>query len=205
MIGKLTGIIDEIEEDHIILNVNNIGYVVYLTFKDINRITAIGTELTLFIEMHVREDSQKLFGFTDKIQQEWFRLLQSVHGIGTRVALAILGNSETNDLANAIINRDLDFICKTPGVGKKVAERIVTELKNKIAKFCGNIANNSIKQQFKDIKCSNAVSDAVSALVNLGYDEMKSKAIILQINEQQEGTLDNAGLIKAGLKMLAQQ
>src|ERR1700680_4451131 len=131
MIGKLTGTIDSYGEDFIILDVGGVGYVVHCSARTLQALPAPGEPVVLAIETHVREDQIRLFGFLTPIEREWFRLLQTVQGVGTKVALSVLGTLAPADLASAIAMRDKAMITCSPGVGQKVAERIVTELKDK--------------------------------------------------------------------------
>ena len=131
MIGKLKGILDSYGEDFIVIDVNGVGYVVHCSARTLQSLPAAGEAVTLAIETHVREDQIRLFGFQADIEREWFRLLQTVQGVGTKVALSILSTLRPADLASAIALRDKAAITRTPGVGPKVAERIVTELKDK--------------------------------------------------------------------------
>ena len=131
MIGKLTGILDEVGEDHCVLDVHGVGYVAYCSARTLGALPTPGASLTLFIETYVREDMLRLYGFESALEREWFRLLKiDVQGVGAKVALAILSTLSPSDLANAIALRDIAMVSRAPGVGKKVAERIVTELKN---------------------------------------------------------------------------
>src|SRR6266849_7208341 len=131
MIGKLKGLIDSYGEDYIILDVGGVGYQVHCSARTLGALPSPGEAATLSIETYVREDQIKLFGFTSDLEREWFRLLQTVQGVGVKVALSVLGTLKPVDLVNAIALRDKALISKSPGVGAKVAERIVTELKDK--------------------------------------------------------------------------
>ena len=131
MIGKLKGIIDSYGEDFIILDVQGVGYLVHCSARTLQALPAPGEAATLAIETHVREDQIRLFGFQSDAEREWFRLLQTVQGVGAKVALSVLGTFKPADLATAIAMRDKAAITRAPGVGPKVAERIVTELKDK--------------------------------------------------------------------------
>src|SRR5213082_4001628 len=135
MIGKLKGIIDSYGEDFIVLDVNGVGYLVHCSARTLQELPGTGQPATLSIETHVREDQIRLFGFLSDIEREWFRLLQTVQGVGAKVALSVLGTLPPSDLANAIALRDKTAVARTPGVGPKVAERIVTELKDKAPSF----------------------------------------------------------------------
>ena len=131
MIGKLRGIVDCYGEDNIVLDVNGVGYLVHCSARTLQALPAQGEAVTLSIETHVREDQIRLFGFLTDVEREWFRLLQTVQGVGAKVALAVLGTLKPAELASAIAMRDKATVARTPGVGPKVAERIVTELKDK--------------------------------------------------------------------------
>src|SRR5947209_19135557 len=131
MIGKLKGLIDSYGEDSVIVDVNGVGYEVHCSARTMQELPGIGQPATLSIETHVREDQIRLFGFVTEIEREWFRLLQTVQGVGTKVALAVLGTPKPAELASAIAMRDKAMVQRAPGVGAKVAERIVTELKDK--------------------------------------------------------------------------
>src|SRR2546423_6334499 len=131
MIGKLRGIIDSYGEDFIILDVGGIGYLVHCSARTLQELPGTGQPAVLSIETYVREDQIKLFGFRSDVEREWFRLLQTVQGVGAKVALSVLGTLKPAELASAIAMRDRATVQRTPGVGAKVAERIVTELKDK--------------------------------------------------------------------------
>src|SRR6266404_2317891 len=131
MIGKLKGVIDSYGEDFIVLDVHGVGYLVHCSARTLQALPAAGEATSLSIETHVREDQIRLFGFSSDVEREWFRLLQTVQGVGAKVALSVLSTLKPADLASAIALRDKAMVARTPGVGPKVAERIVTELKDK--------------------------------------------------------------------------
>ena len=131
MIGKLKGIVDSYGEDFVILDVGGVGYQVQCSARTLQELPAAGQPATLSIETYVREDQIRLFGFMSDVEREWFRLLQTVQGVGAKVALSVLGTLKPGELASAIAMRDKATVARTPGVGQKVAERIVTELKDK--------------------------------------------------------------------------
>src|SRR5256884_9590008 len=130
MIGKLKGIIDSYGEDFIVLDVNGVGYLVQCSARTLQELPGVGQPATLAIETYVREDQIKLFGFLTDVEREWFRLLQTVQGAGAKVALSVLGTLKPAELASAIAMRDKAMVARTPGVGSKVAQPIVTELKD---------------------------------------------------------------------------
>src|SRR6202165_1527265 len=131
MIGKLPGTLDSYGEDFIILDAGGVGYVVHCSARTLQALPAPGEPVVLAIETHVREDQIRLFGFLTPIEREWFRLLQTVQGVGTKVALSILGTLTPAELASAIALRDKAMVARSPVVGPKGGERIVTELKDK--------------------------------------------------------------------------
>src|SRR3984885_5131920 len=179
MIGKLKGLIDSYGEDFVILDVGGVGYQVHCSSRTLQALPAAGEAAVLSIETYVREDQIKLFGFKSDIEREWFRLLQTVQGVGAKVALAVLGTLTPTDLANAIALRDKAAVVRTPGVGPKVAERIVTELKDKAPAFAAiDPALARLAGALDERRAPQPVLDAVSALVNLGYGQPQAAAAI---------------------------
>ena len=130
MIGKLRGKVDAIGESHAIIDVNGVGYEVQLSSRTLRSLT-LGGEVSLTIDTHVREDAIRLFGFASEVERTWFRTLQSIQGVGAKVALGVLGTLGPQELANAIALQDWAAVAEAPGVGKKLAQRIVAELKDK--------------------------------------------------------------------------
>jgi holliday junction DNA helicase RuvA len=158
----------------------------------------------LSIETHVREDQIRLFGFLADVEREWFRLLQTVQGVGTKVALAILGTLKPADLASAIAMRDKAMITRTPGVGPKVAERIVTELKDKAPAYTElDPAVVRLSGALDERRAPAPVADAVSALVNLGYGQPQAAAAVAAAARAAGEGADTRALIRLGLKELA--
>jgi Holliday junction DNA helicase RuvA len=204
MIGKLKGIIDSYGEDHIIVDVNGVGYVVHCSARTLQVLPAQGESVTLAIETHVREDQIRLFGFLSDIEREWFRLLQTVQGVGTKVALAVLSTLRPAELASAIAMRDKATVARTPGVGPKVAERIVTELKDKAPKYADiDPAVVRLAGQVEENRAPQPVADAVSALTNLGYGQPQAAAAIAAAARSAGEGAETAQLIRLGLKELA--
>ncbi|MFD1333365.1 Holliday junction branch migration protein RuvA, partial [Methylopila musalis] len=134
MIGKLTGKVDSVGLDWAIIDVGGVGYVVHCSTRTLSRLKA-GETARLSIETHVREDRIQLFGFMSDLEREWFRLLNTVQGVGTKVALGVLSVLEAPDLATAIALQDKAAISRAPGVGPRVAARIAAELKDKAPLF----------------------------------------------------------------------
>ena len=204
MIGKLKGTIDEIAGDHILVDVHGVCYVVFCSSRTLGAVGSQGEAVILYIETYVREDQLKLFGFKTEIEREWFRLLQSVQGVGAKVALAILSTLSASDLANAIALQDKAMVARAPGIGPKVAQRIVTELKNKAPALGGiDVPDIGLKQEIGEGVASAPVADAVSALCNLGYSrEQAASAVGAAVRDAGEDA-DSAKLIRLGLKELA--
>jgi holliday junction DNA helicase RuvA len=202
MIGKLKGTVDEIGEDTALIDVHGVCYEVHCSSRTLAKLN-VGEAVVIHIETYVREDQFKLFGFMTALEREWFLILQSVQGVGARVALAILSTLTPSELANAIALQDRTAVSRAPGVGPKVATRILTELKNKAPAFAGDAANISFKQELGEGVAAAPVSDAVSALTNLGYSrDQAANAVAAAMKTAGEGA-DSAKLIRLGLKELA--
>ncbi|TCQ79135.1 Holliday junction DNA helicase subunit RuvA [Ochrobactrum sp. BH3] len=204
MIGKLKGVIDEIADDHAVIDVHGVGYVAFCSARTLGNLGGTGEAAVLFIETYVREDMIRLYGFGSQLEREWFRLLQNVQGVGAKVALAVLGTLTPPELANAIALRDLAMVSRAPGVGKKVAERIVTELKNKAPAFAGDASGTiGLKQELGAGAASAPVTDAVSALSNLGYSRDQAANAVAAALREAGDDADSAKLIRLGLKELS--
>ena len=204
MIGKLKGVIDSYGEDTVVLDVGVVGYLVHCSARTLQALPAPGEAATLSIETYVREDQIRLFGFRSDTEREWFRLLQTVQGVGAKVALAVLGTLPPTELANAIALRDKAAVARTPGVGPKVAERIVTELKDKTPAFASvDPAVVHLAGALDDHRAPQPVRDAISALVNLGYGQPQAAAAIATAARGAGDGAETAQLIRLGLKELA--
>jgi Holliday junction DNA helicase RuvA len=204
MIGKLKGIVDSYGTDYVILDVGGVGYQVHCSSRTLQILPPPGQAATLSIETYVREDQIKLFGFTSDIEREWFRLLQTVQGVGAKVALSVLSTLKASELASAIAMRDKAAVARSPGVGPKVAERIVTELKDKAPQFASiDPAVIQLSGALEEKRAPRPVSDAVSALVNLGYGQPQAAAAIAAAARNAGEDADTATLIRQGLKELA--
>jgi holliday junction DNA helicase RuvA len=203
MIGKLKGTLDSYGEDFVIIDVHGVGYMVHCSARTLQALPPQGEAVALAIETHVREDQIRLFGFTSELEREWFRLLQTVQGVGTKVALAILSTLKPADLATAIALRDKAAITRSPGVGPKVGERIVTELKDKAPAYADvDPAIMKLSGDIDDRRAPRAVSDAVSALVNLGYGQPQAAAAIAAAARDAGEGAEAKVLIRLGLKEL---
>ena len=204
MIGKLKGVIDSYGEDFIVLDVHGVGYLVHCSARTLQALPSPGEAATLSIETHVREDQIRLFGFTSDIEREWFRLLQTVQGVGAKVALSILGTLKPGELASAIAISDKASIRRAPGVGPKVAERIVIELKDKAPAYSElDPAVVQLSGAVNEKRAPQPVLDAVSALVNLGYGQPQAAAAVAAASRNAGEGADTAQLIRQGLKELS--
>ncbi|GAC1040036.1 Holliday junction branch migration protein RuvA [Rhizobium sp. No.120] len=203
MIGKLKGTIEEIGEDYVLVDVHGVCYVAYCSARTLSKLGSVGKACILFIETYVREDQIRLFGFMTALEREWFNIVQTVQGVGAKVALALLSTLTPAELANAIALQDRAAVSRAPGVGPKVAMRIVTELKNKAPAFAGDAVNIGLKQELGEGVAAAPVADAVSALTNLGYSrDQAANAIAAAMKAAGEGA-DSAKLIRLGLKELS--
>jgi Holliday junction DNA helicase RuvA len=204
MIGKLKGVIDSYADDHVILDVHGVGYVVQCSTRTLQKLPRPGEAASLSIETQVREDAIRLFGFSSDAERDWFRLLQSVQGVGSKVALAILSTLRPTELANAIAMKDKAAISRTSGVGPKLAERICVELKDKAPAF-GSIDPAVVKLagDLDEGRAKGPVKDAISALVNLGYGQPQAAAAVAAASAALGESAETGALIRQGLKELA--
>lgn len=204
MIGKLKGVVDSIGEESLILDVHGVGYKVYCSARTLGNLPSVGEALSLVIETHVRETEIKLFGFSDDLERDWFLLLQSVQGVGAKVALAIQSTLSAGDLASAIALQDKAMVTRAPGVGPKVGQRIIAELKGKAPAYSDAMAGEmGLAADIGDGVASSAVSDAVSALGNLGYSSQAAAGAVSAALRSAGEDADSAKLIRLGLKELA--
>ncbi|MEL6751582.1 MAG: Holliday junction branch migration protein RuvA [Pseudomonadota bacterium] len=204
MIGKLKGTVDSIGDDWLIVDVHGVGYQVHCSTRTLGSVPGVGEAVTLAIETHVRETEIKLFGFTADLEREWFRLLQNVQGVGAKVALAILGTLTPGDLASAIALQDKATVSRAPGVGPKVAQRIVAELKDKAPALSGDASGTiGLQQELGAGVAGGAVQDAVSALSNLGYSAQQASAAVKIALDKAGEDANSATLIRMGLKELS--
>lgn len=201
MIGKLTGIVDSHGEDFVILDVNGVGYIVFCSGRTLQNLPRPGEPASLKIETQMREDSIRLFGFASETERDWFRLLQSVQGVGAKVALALQGIFSASELALAIARQDKAAISRAPGVGPRLAARILSELKDKAPAIA---ADPAIAQGGGANSYPPAAGDAISALVNLGFARPQAAAAVSVSVAALGGEAATSELIRRSLKELAQ-
>jgi Holliday junction DNA helicase RuvA len=203
MIGKLKGKVDTIGESFCIVDVGGVGYEVQASARTLRNMK-IGDDVALTIDTHVREDAIRLYGFASEVERSWFRTLQTVQGVGAKVALALLGTLSPQDLANAIALADWASVEQAPGIGKKLAQRIVAELKDKApALSLAGMHLPSGSAPGSPPAQGNAAAEAMSALSNLGYQPAQASGAIAVAMKELGADADTAKLIRRGLKELA--
>lgn len=188
MIAKLRGIIDTILLDSVILDVNGVGYQVFASSRTLSGLGGQGDVVTLWIETHVREDHIHLFGFMDQAEQQWYKLLTSVQGVGAKVGLAILSACPVDQLGFIIGSGDKAAITRADGVGPKLGLRIITELKDKVAKLDVAVSINvgSEVTNVNSVSVEGNQNDALSALLNLGYGRSEACSALSQVAKSND-------------------
>jgi len=208
MIAKLKGRVDAIGEDWCVIDVGGVGYLVFCSGRTLGNLPPAGEAVSLMIETHVREDHIHLFGFASERERDWFKLLQSVQGVGAKVALAILSIVGPDELSNSIAAQDKTVVGRATGVGPKLATRIITELKDKVAKFAFTPAPAELRGgaagPATGTPDNSDLQDAVSALVNLGYRQTEAYMAVAAAARATEMELSVSDLIRRGLKELGQ-
>ena len=199
MIAMLAGIVDQAGAEGVVLDVNGVGYLVFVSARTQARVPGRGERLRLLVETHVREDHIHLYGFADEAERAWFRLLTTVQGVGARLALAILSVLAPEALTTAIMAQDKAALARAEGVGPKLAQRIANELKDKV----GNIALGPAAASAPAAAPEGAAADAVSALVNLGYTRSDAYGAVIEAARRLGSGARIDALIRAGLQELA--
>ena len=215
MIGKLSGRLEYLADDHVLLDVRGVGYLVYVSERTKAALPAVGEAVALYTDLLVREDLLQLFGFTTLQEKEWHRLLMSVQGIGAKASTAILGTLGADGVARAIALGDWGAVKAAPGVGPKIAQRVVNELKSKAPSMMAiGTGEAGLSEALDDVvepatvpvapapAGSSAQAEALSALQNLGYAPGEAASAVAEAAGAGEGT-DTSSLIRAALKLLA--
>ena len=198
MIAKLAGVLDSVGGDWAVVDVAGVGYLVYCSARTLRTLPAPGAPVRLFVETHVRQDHIHLFGFVDESERDWFRLLQTVQGVGARVALAILAALGPSDLVAAIAAQDKAAVSQANGVGGKLAGRIVAELRDSM----GDLALGTVAALDAARVHGGPEADAVSALVNLGYRRTEAVAAVAGAARQLGAGARLDALVRTGLQEL---
>jgi Holliday junction DNA helicase RuvA len=191
MIARLTGILAETAADHAVIDVGGVGYLVQASARTLNVLGPVGGSVMVFTEMQVREDAMTLFAFGSAGERDWFRLLTGVQGVGGRVALSILSVLDSDELNRAISMQDKAMVARANGVGPKLAERIVRELKDKV----GGIASVGAIAPV-----AGAAQDAVSALINLGFRPVEASTAVAKADEELGAGAGLDALVRLALK-----
>ncbi len=219
MIGKLSGRIDYRSEDHILLDVRGVGYLVYCSERTLMALPGNGEVISLYTDLVVREDLLQLFGFLSLVEKEWHRLLMSVQGVGAKASMAILGALGPEGVGRAIALGDWNAVKAAKGIGPKTAQRVVNELKDKapsiMAMVLARVQPPSEIQEMIEpadapvsafpsppAEAPHAQADAMSALANLGYPPSEAAAAVARALGEDQGA-ETASLIRAALKLLA--
>lgn len=198
MIAYLEGTLKSRGTDHVVVSVNGVGYHIYVTPASLESLHTIDASINLHIHTHVREDQIALFGFLSAHELRLFQRLINVQGIGPKLALVVLSGLAPNDFISAVVNDDLARLNAIPGVGKKTAERIVLDLKDRLIKD-GMITLPALGATVSKPTVS---GDAVSALVNLGYNRQEAERALIRLGNPADMPISQ--LIKAALKELSQ-
>lgn len=205
MIAKLSGIVDSVGDDWAVIDVGGVGYLVFCSSSTLARL-ARGEAASLQIDTHVREDHIHLYGFRDTAERDWFRLLTTVQGVGAKVGLAILSTLSSDQLVHAIASADKAAISRAPGVGPKLAQRIASELKDKVAALALGLgaAVSSAKGPVKAAPTMGGglTADATSALVNLGYSPSDALGAVSHAAVRLGEGADLQAMIRAALAAL---
>ena len=219
MIGRVSGILDYVSADHILVDDGGVGYIIYVTQSTISNLPNLGDRISLFTELVVKEDLLQLVGFITPVEREWYKLLTSVQGVGSKAALALLGQITIQNISRAILLEDSTTITSAQGIGPKIAKRLVVELKGKVPNMIKlqNKSEISLKngnkelikknyeinnQNFFQNNVSQKEVDAISALMNLGYSQLNSSQVIAKVIDASNKELDVEDIIRLSLKTL---
>ena len=204
MISKLKGLIDEYGDHHVVIDVNGVGYILSCSGRTLSALPQVGEAATIFVETTVIQEQIRLYGFASALEREWFRLLMTVQGVGAKVALSILSSASVSDLSSAIAMQDKAMVARAPGVGPKVAGRIVSELRDKAPGFIeGDVAAFAQVSGAVAAGAPSASRDAVSALVNLGYGQAQAGAAVATAFKEAGAEAGTETLIRLALKALS--
>jgi Holliday junction DNA helicase RuvA len=201
MIAKLSGVVDSIGEEGVVLDVAGVGYLIFCSARTQRALPGLGEAARLLVETHVREDHIHLYGFADSGERGWFRLLTTVQGVGAKLALAVLSVLPPDRLHAAIVSGDTTALSEAEGVGKKLAARICNELREKAGGLAA--APGIVLPAPEAAPEKGAAADAVSALVNLGYKRAEAAAAVARAARDLGEAAQVGALIRAGLQELA--
>lgn len=199
MIGQLRGTILEKQPPQLLLDVNGIGYEIDAPMSTFYRLPEVGQEIILHTHFVVREDAQHLYGFASREERTLFRTLLKVNGVGPRLALTILSSIDPDEFVRCVINNDTQSLIRLPGIGKKTAERLVIEMRDKLADWHQTIPVelNMLATQAEKGSRNQIVQDAVSALISLGYKPQEASRAVSKVDD---GAITSEDIIRRALK-----
>ncbi len=202
MIAKLTGVLDSMGADWAVVDVGGVGYLLYCSARTLHQMPGPGGNVDMLIETHVREDHIHLYGFADSRERDWFVILQAVQGVGARVALGILSALSPIEIVQAIAAQDAQPLTQASGVGAKLANRIVTELKDKAPSLAAVPMPRAVTSETTAAAAPGAAADAVSALTNLGYRRVDAFSAVASAARTLGAEVEVEALIRGSLKEL---
>jgi holliday junction DNA helicase RuvA len=201
MIARLRGLLAGVGEDHAIIDVGGVGYLVTVAPSTLGRLPRVGEAVELHTELHMREDGVNLYGFPDAADRAWFRLLQTVQGVGARVALSLLGTFRPHELANAIAAGDRAALARASGVGARLAGRVVAELRDRVGAL-PRPSGLELPAAAVAVNLGGTANDALSALLHLGYARAEAYGAIARVQARFGAELAVDALVREGLKEL---
>ena len=199
MIAHLRGVLAAVGDDHAIVDVGGVGYLVAVAPATLEGLPRVGEAVELHTELHLREDGITLYGFPHAADRTWFRLLQTVQGVGARVALSLLGTLRPAELANAIAAGDKAMLARASGVGSRLAARIAAELKDRV----GSLPQPGRVTPTAGVVIEGAAGDALSALLHLGYGRAEAFAALARVQARLGAGVAVDALVREGLKELS--
>jgi holliday junction DNA helicase RuvA len=222
MIGRISGRLDWRGADHVLIDVRGVGYIVHVSERTLAGLPGLGEAVSLYTDLLVREDLLQLFGFPTMLEKEWHKLLMTVQGVGAKASMAILGTLGAEGVGRAITLGDARSVQAAPGVGPKLAQRVILELKAKapgvmahgvglavkagaedvVVEDAAPAAKKPVRADEGSVKRAAASADALSALVNLGYGQGDAAQAVATVAGDMADA-DAGGLIRAALKLLA--
>lgn len=204
MIGRLKGLIEAFGDDNVLIDVQGVCYEAFCSSRTLQSLPRVGEAAVVHVEMIVREDLIRLYGFASEAEKAWFRILTGVQGVGARVALAILSTLSPSELSSAIALQDKAMVGRASGVGPKLAQRIVTELKGKVPDLGSADAGVlGLQSALGEGVAARNVADAVSALTNLGYPQAQASSAVARVVAKEGDDTPTEKLIRLGLKELS--
>jgi len=204
MIGKLKGMVDSFADDSVLIDCGGVCYETFCSSRTLQALPRVGEAAVVFIETIVREDMIRLYGFSSEAEKAWFNLLMTVQGVGARVALAILSTLSPSEISSAIALQDKAMMGRASGVGPKLAIRLVTELKGKVPASGGIDAGVlGLQSALGEGLASSNITDAASALTNLGYSGAQASAALARIVAREGDDTPTEKLIRLGLRELS--